>query len=212
MSSGQQLARIFQRSFTLLSQNLTNVNKGITCGCRVTSKKYQNGTFSVNRFLHTSTNLAQKNGHNFSTASDVQLQKDNEPNSKDVVISKVNDTLHREDLGRLFAVIHVQGKQRKVTTEDLVVLRGHFYPSIGDKIRLEKVLLVGGKDFTLVGRPILSRKQVKVEATVLEKTLSHFIVQFDYRPRRKRKRFNLRRENYTVLLINSIEVNPVLET
>lgn len=51
----------------------------------------------------------------------------------------MNDTLHREDLGRLFAVIHVQGKQRKVTAEDLVVLRGHFYPTIGDKIRMEKV-------------------------------------------------------------------------
>jgi hypothetical protein len=36
-----------------------------------------------------------------------------------------------------------------------------------------------------------SRNQVKVEATVIEKTLSHFHVRFDYRPRRdKIKRFN----------------------
>jgi hypothetical protein len=28
---------------------------------------------------------------------------------------------------------------RKVTTEDLLVVEGYFYPNVGDKIRLEKV-------------------------------------------------------------------------
>jgi len=36
-------------------------------------------------------------------------------------------------------VVHIDGKQRKVTTEDLVVINGFFPPQIGDKIRLEKV-------------------------------------------------------------------------
>jgi hypothetical protein len=31
----------------------------------------------------------------------------------ELVVQKVNETLHREDLGRLFAVIHIQSKQRK---------------------------------------------------------------------------------------------------
>ena len=42
-------------------------------------------------------------------------------------------------MGRLFAVIHIDGQQRKVTTEDLLVVGGIFPPQIGDKIRLEKV-------------------------------------------------------------------------
>ena len=49
----------------------------------------------------------------------------------------------------------VGGSQFKVTTEDVIVVRNHFYPTIGDKIRLEKVLLVGGKDFTVFGKPIV---------------------------------------------------------
>ena len=57
----------------------------------------------------------------------------------ELVVRKVNDTLHKEDLGRLFAVVHIQGKQRKVTSEDLLVVEGYFYPTVGDKIRLEKV-------------------------------------------------------------------------
>ena len=44
---------------------------------------------------------------------------------------------------------------------------------IGQRIRLEKVLLVGSKDFTLIGRPFLPRDQISVEATVVEKTLTH---------------------------------------
>jgi ribosomal protein L21 len=41
---------------------------------------------------------------------------------------------------RLFAIIAVGGNQFKVTTEDTILIRNHFYPSIGDKIRLEKVI------------------------------------------------------------------------
>ncbi|KAK7476278.1 hypothetical protein BaRGS_00032471 [Batillaria attramentaria] len=48
-----------------------------------------------------------------------------------------------------------------------------FHQTVGDRLRLEKVLLVGGRDFTLIGQPMISRDHVKVEATVIEKTLSH---------------------------------------
>ena len=43
----------------------------------------------------------------------------------------------------------------------------------GQKIRLDKICLIGSKDFTLLGRPLLPRDLVNVEATVVEKSLSH---------------------------------------
>ena len=49
----------------------------------------------------------------------------------------------------------IAGSQFKVTTEDVITVRNSFYPTIGDKIRLEKVLLVGGNDFTFIGKPLL---------------------------------------------------------
>jgi large subunit ribosomal protein L21 len=55
----------------------------------------------------------------------------------------------------MFAVVMIAGSQFKVTTEDVIVIRNAFYPSIGDKIRLEKVLLVGSSDFSVVGKPFL---------------------------------------------------------
>jgi len=67
----------------------------------------------------------------------------------------VNQKIKDPKATRNFAVVMVGGSQFKVTTEDVIVVRNQFYPTIGDKIRLEKVLLVGGKDFTVVGKPIL---------------------------------------------------------
>ncbi|KAJ8315682.1 hypothetical protein KUTeg_007832 [Tegillarca granosa] len=91
----------------------------------------------------------------------------------------VNEKIKSDDLGRLFAVVQICSKQRKITAEDIIVVEGDFHPTVGDRIRLEKVLMVGGKDFTLVGRPIISRQIVCVEATVVEKTMSQFRVRFN---------------------------------
>ena len=67
----------------------------------------------------------------------------------------MNEKIEDPRVSRNFAVVMIGGSQFKVTTEDVIVVRNQFYPTIGDKIRLEKVLLVGTKDFSVVGKPIL---------------------------------------------------------
>lgn len=52
------------------------------------------------------------------------------------------------------------------------------------------MLLAGGSDFTLVGRPIVQKGLVKVEATVIEKTLSHTKTNFKKKRRKQYKRIN----------------------
>lgn len=41
--------------------------------------------------------------------------------------------------GRLFAVVHVNGKQFKVTPEDIIIVQNYFPPIVGEQIRLHKV-------------------------------------------------------------------------
>ncbi|KAL8573479.1 hypothetical protein ACOMHN_047750 [Nucella lapillus] len=123
----------------------------------------------------------------------------------------VNSTVERGEQGRLFAVVSLNGTQRKITTEDVVAIEEEFAPTVGDRIRLEKVLLVGGKDFTLLGQPILSRDQVRVEATVIEKTLSHNQVWSTYKRRKRVRKLKLFRTPHTMVVINRIEVGPVPE-
>ncbi|XP_045592526.1 large ribosomal subunit protein bL21m [Procambarus clarkii] len=122
------------------------------------------------------------------------------------VIQQVNSQINENKHGRLFAVAFVQGKQHLVTTEDLVVVQGLFPPNIGDVIRLEKILAVGGRDFTLFGRPLLSKDLVNIEATVVEKTLSHCRVFHSYKRRENARRTKFGRQTHTMLRINRIEI------
>jgi len=105
--------------------------------------------------------------------------------------------------------------QHKITAGDLLCLNFDIGAPNGAKVRLEKALLVGSKDFTLFGRPLLPRDLINITATVVEKSLSHTKV--TYRKVRKAKfkkdRYRFNRNYNTTLRINSIDlVKAVDET
>ncbi|GFS09434.1 50S ribosomal protein L21 [Elysia marginata] len=139
----------------------------------------------------------------FTPLSDESLQTD--------VAGQINQTLEQGEAGRLYAVVYIRGIQHKVTAGDVIAVKYDFPPNVGDRLRLEKVLAVGGKDFSLMGQPLLSRNVVRVDATVVEKTLSHNRVWFVFQKRRNFKKFHLYREIYTMLAINSIQVAKLPE-
>lgn len=149
------------------------------------------------------------------------------------VINNVNKTVQEQNEGRLFAVIQVMGKQYKVTAGDIIVLEGYWAPTIGDKLRMEKVcqietifiskswfsydslllqvLLVGGDKFTVTGRPLIQRNLVDVQATVIEKTLAHTRTNFRKKPRKNYKRIKFHRSIQSMIRINSITLNPQID-
>lgn len=63
---------------------------------------------------------------------------DNRAECKEV-INTVNNILEENRQGRVFAIVHLCGKQFKVTAGDLVLVEGYWQPTIGDQIKLEKV-------------------------------------------------------------------------
>ncbi|XP_041741106.1 39S ribosomal protein L21, mitochondrial isoform X2 [Coregonus clupeaformis] len=127
-----------------------------------------------------------------------------------VVVENVNTLLAKEDYGRLFAVVHFASRQWKVTNEDLILIENHIGAECGDRITLEKVLLVGGEEFTLVGRPLLGCDLVRVEATVIEKTESWPKVHMRFWKRHRYQKKRIIVQPQTVLRINTIEVAPRL--
>ncbi|KAM9362708.1 large ribosomal subunit protein bL21m [Symphorus nematophorus] len=126
------------------------------------------------------------------------------------VVSTVNGLIQQRDFGRLFAVVHFAGRQWKVTDEDLILIENHIEAECGDRIRMEKVLLVGAEDFTLVGRPLLGKELVRVEATVIEKTESWPKVHMKFWRRHRFQRKKIIIQPQTVLRINSIQLAPTL--
>ncbi|XP_012286415.1 39S ribosomal protein L21, mitochondrial [Orussus abietinus] len=123
------------------------------------------------------------------------------------VIQEVNREISEGIVGRLFAVIHICGKQFKVTENDIIIVEGYWPPNPGDKLTLEKVMLVGSSNFTLIGRPILNRSLATVDVTVIEKTMSHTKTRFRMLQRKQFKRINFLRVQHTMVRINSINLN-----
>lgn len=128
----------------------------------------------------------------------------------DSVIKTVNEAAKNNN--RLFAVVHICGKQFKITDNDLVLIDGYWPPNVGDRIKLQKVLLVGGKDFTLIGRPVLDTSTVSVTATVVDKDLSHTRTHFERIKRKQYMRINFIRKEITILRINSVLVTKNVDS
>ena len=73
---------------------------------------------------------------------DVSIPKfeDKVVKDKEVLINgEISKQISENSLGRTFAVVHLFGKQRLITAEDIVCLEGHFAAEVGERIRLEKV-------------------------------------------------------------------------
>uniref|UniRef100_A0A7M4FWQ5 Large ribosomal subunit protein bL21m n=1 Tax=Crocodylus porosus TaxID=8502 RepID=A0A7M4FWQ5_CROPO len=126
------------------------------------------------------------------------------------VVQRVNEMIATGQYGRLFAVVHLASKQWKVTSEDLILMENFLPAECGDRIRLEKVLLVGADDFTLIGKPLLGKDLVRVEATVIEKTESWPKINMKFWKRHSYRKKKVVIQPQTVLRINSIEIFPCL--
>lgn len=122
------------------------------------------------------------------------------------VIEKVEHQIQSRTTGRLFAIVHVLGKQYRLSENDLFVVRGSWSPDIGDQIKLEKVLLVGGCDFTLIGRPLLRPGLVRVEATVVEKALSNIRTSMRFARRKDSKTYLFHRTLLTTMRVNRVSI------
>lgn len=153
------------------------------------------------------------------------LQQQNKPATIDVsaivkehqkecqtVCERINQQVAKSEQGRLFAVVHLCGKQFKITPGDIILVEGYWPPTIGDEISLDKVLLAGARDFTLIGRPILEAGLVTVKATIIEKTLTHTKTHFKKKRRKQYMRINFQRSPNTMIRINSIELTRPLDS
>eukprot|EP01136_Pigoraptor_vietnamica_P005846 Opistho-1_new@38017 len=111
--------------------------------------------------------------------------------------------------GALFAVVHVGGTQHKVSERDLILTQKLDAP-VGERIRLEKVLAVCGRDFSIFGVPLLNRDVVSVQATVVEQTNTPEVTVFKMKRRKTYRRTYKHTQFMTRLRIDDITVKPAL--
>ncbi|XP_022663112.1 39S ribosomal protein L21, mitochondrial-like isoform X2 [Varroa destructor] len=129
----------------------------------------------------------------------------------DDVIGAINRQITEDTYSRLFAVVFINGKQFKVTAEDMIAIQAHLPVEIGETISLEKILLVGGTDFSIIGRPLIDKTMVRVLATVVEKTLNYEYRRFLHIQRTRLHRSYFFRDKYMVLRINGIQLLKTID-
>jgi len=208
-----------------VNQKFKGVNSNALVSCNLVNnsfKTYTTAAAAVTQF--SSTNLLSLLGNvdvrSLSAASSGSLaeasgEEDDEqncPQSSTNVIKDVQDEMLKgETSGQIFAVVHIGGSQFKITLNDTILIN-RIDAETGDRIRIEKVLLVGGENFTVVGTPLVARDLVRVEATVLEKTKGPKKIVFKMKRRKGYRKWKEHYQDITVLRINSIQVQPSLLT
>jgi len=101
-----------------------------------------------------------------------------------------------------FAIIHVAGTQYKVTQGDVIVTNRINGPDIGQHLILDKVLLIGTKDMTAIGQPLLENAGVHV--VVEEHTRTEKVLVFKKKRRKNYRRLNGHRQDVTSLRVHHI--------
>lgn len=101
----------------------------------------------------------------------------------------------------MYAVVEAGGHQYKVSQGDLVTVDYLEGKKEGDKVTLDKVLMLGGEN-TVVGAPLV--EGAKVEATIKEQSFNQKILVFKTKRRKDYKRTKGHKQPVTILEINSI--------
>ncbi|MCL7030899.1 hypothetical protein MKW94_009370 [Papaver nudicaule] len=103
----------------------------------------------------------------------------------------------------VFAVVQIGSHQFKVSNEDTIYTEKLKFCEVNDKLILNKVLMVGSKSQTIIGRPILP--EAVVHAVVEEHALDAKVIVFKKKRRKNYRRTNGHRQELTRLRITKIE-------
>ena len=105
------------------------------------------------------------------------------------------------EVGKIYAVIEIGGKQYKVAPKETIEV-DLLDVAEGDRVELDKVLLIGGDGDTLVGNPIV--QGAKVVATSLGEARGEKVIAFRYKSKVRYRRKKGHRQTYTKILVNEI--------
>lgn len=101
----------------------------------------------------------------------------------------------------IYAIIEIGGKQYKVAPKQTIEVERLDAPE-GDRIELDKVLLIGGDQNTLVGTPTI--KGARVMATCLGEAKGDKTIVFKYKPKVRYRNKRGHRQIHTRILIDEI--------
>ncbi|KAM7270620.1 hypothetical protein ACFE04_029834 [Oxalis oulophora] len=103
----------------------------------------------------------------------------------------------------IFAVVQIGSHQFKVSNGDYIFAEKLKFCDVNDKLILNKVLLLGSENQTIIGRPIVP--EAAVHAVVEEHALDAKVIIFKKKRRKNYRRKNGHRQELTKLRITDIQ-------
>jgi large subunit ribosomal protein L21 len=101
----------------------------------------------------------------------------------------------------MYAIVRISGKQYRAEVGKTIVVE-KLPNEIGDSIDFDQVLVISDGENTQIGQPVLSG--MVVSAQVVEQFKGKKIIVFKYRFKKRYRRKQGHRQNYTRLAINHI--------
>jgi len=103
----------------------------------------------------------------------------------------------------MYAIIETGGKQYRVAPGDSLKVE-YLKADEGEKISLDKVLLIANDKDVTIGDPIISG--ASVEATVLKNGRAKKVLVFKYKSKKNYRRLMGHRQSFTEIQIDSINL------
>lgn len=101
----------------------------------------------------------------------------------------------------MYAIVATSGKQFRVSEGDRIVV-DRVSANVGQTVRLDSVLMLGGDDKPLVGTPFV--QGAAVEATVVSHRAGDKIIVFKFEARKRKRRKTGHRQQLSELRIGAI--------
>ena len=102
----------------------------------------------------------------------------------------------------MYAIVDTGGKQYKVQKGE--TLRIEKIPGeVGSQVSFDKILMLADDDNVKIGRPVLD--DVAVKGHIVEQEKAQKIIVFKYKRRKRYRRKQGHRQQYTAVKIDSIE-------
>lgn len=108
-----------------------------------------------------------------------------------------------------YAIVEDGGKQYKAVEGGTIEV-DHFPAEIGEKLDLERVLLISDGQNVSIGAPIITG--ARVQATVVSQVKGPKLVVFRYKPKKRIRVKTGHRQKYTRLQIDSILADDAVQS
>ncbi|CAG8484075.1 9398_t:CDS:2 [Ambispora leptoticha] len=141
-----------------------------------------------------------------------QKPKANDFSQTPITLSATTKSLvtRLRDQLRYYAEVEICGRRFLVTKNDQVITNRLRDVKVGDEIKLNRVIELGSKDFTIKGNPYVAEQFYSIKATVLEQPLGPFVVKLKKKPHNRHVKHVTHKQPYTVLRISEVEVNKLI--